>query len=128
MNHIRVEEKEIGGVTVLDLSGRLTMDRGAEGLKDHIGALIARRRTQIVVNLENVSYIDSGGLGQLIASYGSVLKSGGVLKLLNVGGRNHDLLSITRLVTVFESFDSEAEAVRSFAVVPPSSSAASLTP
>ena len=59
-------------------------------------------------------YIDSGGLGQLVASYGSVVKKGGSLKLLGVNSRNHDLLSITRLVTLFESFDSEAEAVQSF--------------
>jgi anti-sigma B factor antagonist len=64
-----------------------------------------------------VSYIDSGGLGQLVASYGSVRKHGGALKLLNVSARNHDLLSITRLVTLFESFDSEAEAVQSFQLV-----------
>jgi anti-sigma B factor antagonist len=66
------------------------------------------------LNLKNVPYIDSGGLGQLVASFGSVMKSGGALKLLGVNSRNHDLLSITRLVTVFESFDSEAEAVQSF--------------
>ena len=66
------------------------------------------------MNLKDVPYIDSGGLGQLLASYGSVMKATGSLKLLNVNSRNHDLLSITRLVTVFDSFDSEAEAVRSF--------------
>ena len=64
-------------------------------------------------------YIDSGGLGQLVASYGSVMKTGGALKLLNVTARNHDLLSITRLVTVFESFDSEAEAIQSFQTLAP---------
>ena len=64
-------------------------------------------------------YIDSGGLGQLVASYGSVMKTGGAMKLLNVGSRNHDLLSITRLVTVFESFDVEAEAVQSFQTATP---------
>jgi hypothetical protein len=63
---------------------------------------------------DTAPYIDSGGLGQLVASYGSVMKKGGALKLLSVNSRNHDLLSITRLVTVFESFDSEAEAVQSF--------------
>lgn len=117
---IRFEERIIGHVTVLDLVGKLTMDRAARHLKDKINSLISQQRTHIVVNLKNVPYIDSGGLGQLVASYGSVMRTGGALKLLNVNSRNHDLLSITRLVTLFESFDSEAEAVQSFqAMAPP---------
>ena len=111
---IKIEERPIGGVTVIDLVGKLTLDQGAPHLKDKINSLIAQKRTHIVLNLKNVPYIDSGGLGQLVASYGSVMKAGGALKLLNVTSRNHDLLSITRLVTVFESFDSEPEAVKSF--------------
>lgn len=111
---IMIEERLNGGVTVLDIVGRLTIDQSAEHLKDKINSLISQGRTKIVVNLKNVPYIDSGGLGQLIASYGSVMKAGGAMKLLNVNSRNHDLLSITRLVTVFESFESEAEAVQSF--------------
>jgi anti-sigma B factor antagonist len=111
---IKIEERAIGRVTVLDIVGRLTIDQGAQHLKDKINSLISQQRTQIVLNLKNVPYIDSGGLGQLVASYGSVMKTGGALKLLNVTARNHDLLSITRLVTVFESFDAEAEAIQSF--------------
>ena len=111
---VKIEERAVGGVTVLDIIGRLTIDRGAEHLKDKINSLIAQDRTRILLNLQDVPYIDSGGLGQLVASYGSVMKKGGALKLLGVNSRNHDLLSITRLVTVFESFDSEAEAVQSF--------------
>jgi anti-sigma B factor antagonist len=90
------------------------MDRSAQHLKDKINSLISQERNRIVLNLKDVPYIDSSGLGELVAAYGSVMKAGGALKLLNVTSRNHDLLSITRLVTVFESFDSEAEAVRSF--------------
>ena len=117
---ITIEERSVGGVTVLDIAGRLTIDRGAQYLKDKINSLIAQERTRILLNLQDVPYIDSGGLGQLVASYSSVAKNGGSLKLLSVTSRNQDLLSITRLVTVFESFDSEAEAVRSFADgVPP---------
>jgi len=111
---IKIEERQIGHVTVLDIAGRLTIDQAAQHLKDKINSLISQTRTNIVLNLENVPYIDSGSLGQLVASYGSVMRGGGVLKLMKVGSRNHDLLSITRLVTVFESFDSEAEAVQSF--------------
>jgi anti-sigma B factor antagonist len=117
---IKIEERITGRVTVLDIVGRLTIDAAAERLKDKINSLISQQRTQIVLNLKNVPYIDSGGLGQLAASYGSVMRAGGALKLLNVNSRNHDLLSITRLVTLFESFDSEADAVQSFeTIVPP---------
>lgn len=112
---ITIGERTIGNVTVLDIAGRLTIDHGAHLLKDAINGLLAHGRTRIVVSLEAVPYIDSGGLGQLVASYSSVKKAGGALKLLKVTSRNHDLLSITRLVTVFESFDAEADAVRSFA-------------
>ena len=111
---ITITERPLERVTVLDLVGRLTIDRGAQHLKDKINSLIAQDRTLIVLNLKDVPYIDSGGLGQLVASFGSVMRAKGVLKLMNVSSRNHDLLSITRLVTVFESFDSEAEAVQSF--------------
>ena len=111
---IKIEERPVGDVTVLDLVGKLTLDQGAPHLRDKINSLISQNRTHIVLNLKNVPYIDSGGLGQLVASFGSVVKAGGALKLLNVTSRNHDLLSITRLVTVFESFDSEPEALTSF--------------
>lgn len=114
---IKIEERPVGLVTVLDLVGRLTIDQGAQRLKDKINSLISQGRIHIVVNLKNVPYIDSGGLGELIASYGSVMKAGGALKLLHVNSRNHDLLSITRLVTVFESFDADADAVESFQTI-----------
>ena len=116
---VKIDERVIGQVTVLDIVGRLTMDQAAQHLKDKINSLVSQQRTHIVVNLKNVPYIDSGGLGQLVASYGSVMKAGGALKMLNVSSRNHDLLSITRLVTLFESFDSEAEAVKSFQTTAP---------
>jgi anti-sigma B factor antagonist len=111
---IKIDERHIDGITVLDIVGKLTIDEAAERLRDKINSLIAQKETRIVLNLQHVPYIDSGGLGQLIASFGSVTRAGGTMKLLNVSKRNHDLLSITRLVTVFESFDSEADAVRSF--------------
>src|SRR5215208_4267021 len=114
---IKLEERHIGRVTMLDIVGRLTMSQPAQRLKDKINSLISQGRTQIVLNLAAVPYIDSAGLGQLVASYGSVLKAGGALKLLNVGARNQELLSITRLLTLFESFDSEAEAVQSYPAV-----------
>ena len=112
--HLALTERQIGAVTVLDLVGKLTIDHDAQRLKDKINSLIQQGRTQIVLNLTDVSSIDSGGLGQLVASYGSVAKTSGGLKLLGVSKRNHDLLSITRLVTLFDAYDSEKEAVESF--------------
>ena len=116
---IKIEERAVGHVTILNIVGRLTIDEAAQHLKEDIEGLISRERLHIVLNLGQVPYIDSGGLGQLVASYGSVKRAGGAMKLLNVNSRNHDLLVITRLVTVFESFDSEAEAVRSFDTLAP---------
>jgi anti-sigma B factor antagonist len=112
--HLEIAERRVGGVTILDLVGKLTIDQDAQRLKDKINSLIQEQRTAVVLNLADVSYIDSGGLGQLVASYGSLSKTTGGLKLLHVNKRNHDLLSITRLVTIFDSFDSEDEAVKSF--------------
>jgi len=111
---VTIDERNIGSVTVLDIVGKLTIDEAAEHLKDKINSLITQGRTQIILNLAKVPYIDSGGLGQLIASFGSVKRSGGTIKLLHVNSRNHDLLSITSLVTVFETFDVEEQALRSF--------------
>ena len=114
---MKFDERLIGPVTVLDMVGKLTIAQAAEDFKERINSLVSQQRTHIIVNLENVPYIDSGGLGQLVALYGSVRKTGGAMKLLNVGSRNRALLSVTRLVTLFESFDSEADAVHSFQTV-----------
>jgi anti-sigma B factor antagonist len=114
---LEMTERQVGAVTILDLAGKLTIDQGAERLRDKINSLIQQQRTAIVLNLGGVSYIDSGGLGQLVASYSSISRTAGGLKLLNVNKRNHDLLSISRLVTLFDTFDSEESAVNSFSSV-----------
>jgi anti-sigma B factor antagonist len=110
---VEISERNVGAVTVLDLSGKLTIDAAAQLLKDKTESLVFQGRKQIVVNLGGVPYIDSGGLGQLVACYTTVAKAGGRLILVNVNTRNHDLLSITKLVSVFETYDSEAEALAS---------------
>jgi anti-sigma B factor antagonist len=110
---MKMDERQVGRVTILDLVGTITID-DAPRLKDKIASLIWQERNLVVLNLAGVSYIDSGGLGQLVASYSSLAKTSGGLKLLHVGRRIDDLLSITRLVTVFSTFDSEDDAVRSF--------------
>ena len=115
---MQMTERRVGSVTVLDLAGTITIDDDAERLKDKINSLIQQTRTSVVLNLADVSYIDSGGLGQLVASYAALARAAGALKLLHLTKRNHDLLSITRLVTVFQAFDTEDEAVRSFEIDP----------
>ena len=111
---LEIAERQVGAVTILDLTGNLTIDQDAQRLKDKINSLIQQDRVAVVLNLGEVAYIDSGGLGQLVASYGSLSKTKGGLKLLHVNKTNHDLLSITRLVTIFDTFDSEEAALGSF--------------
>jgi anti-sigma B factor antagonist len=112
---MEINERTIGALTVLDLSGKLTISDGAQLLKDKSESLVFQGRKQIIVNLAAVPYIDSGGLGQLVACYTTLAKAGGRLTLLNVNTKNHDLLSITKLVSVFETYDTEREAIESYA-------------
>ena len=109
-----IEERPVGDVMVLDLKGKVTLGEGDELLKDKINSLIQQDRKQLVLNLEAVPYIDSAGLGEIVRTYTTVSRQGGNLKLLNLTKRITDLLSITKLLTVFETFDSENDAVRSF--------------
>jgi anti-sigma B factor antagonist len=111
---MEINERTVGALTILDLSGKLTIRDGAQLLKDKIESLVFQKRDQIIVNLAAVPYIDSGGLGQLVACYTSLRRAGGRLTLLNLNTRNHDLLSITKLVSVFETFDSERDAIESY--------------
>ena len=111
---MEITERIVDTITVLDLSGKLTIGEGAQRLKDKSESLVFQGRNRVIVNLAAVPYIDSGGLGQLVACYTTLAKAGGRLTLLNVGTRNHDLLSITKLVAVFDTFDSEQEAIESY--------------
>lgn len=113
---MQINERTLEGLTILDLNGKLTIDSGAQLLKDKCESLVFQRRTQVIVNLAGVPYIDSGGLGQLVACYTTLAKAGGRLTLTNINKTNHDLLSITKLVAVFETFDSEKAAVESYPV------------
>ena len=113
---MEITERTVDTITILDLSGRLTIGDGAQLLKDKSESLVFQGRNRLIVNLANVPYIDSGGLGQLVACYTTLAKAGGRLTLLNVSTRNHDLLSITKLVAVFDTFESEQEAIDSYPV------------
>lgn len=111
---MEIDERSVGNVTVLDLKGKITLGEGDELLKDKINSLILQGQRQVLLNLEGVPYIDSAGLGEIVRTYTTMSRQGGSLKLLNLTKRIHDLLSITKLLTVFETYDSEEDAVRSF--------------
>lgn len=111
---MQIEERSAGDVTILDLKGRMTMGEGDELLKDKINSLILQGRKKLVLNLEAVPYIDSAGLGEIVRTYTTVSRQGGSLKLVNLTKRITDLLAITKLLTIFDTYDSEADAVRSF--------------
>ena len=112
---MHISERKIGDVVVVDVSGKITLGEGGDAvLKDKMRSLVQQGQTTRLLNLGEVSYVDSAGLGEIVQSYATVNKNGGTLKLLNVTKRIKDLLSITKLLTVFETYDSEAEAVTSF--------------
>ena len=112
---MQIEERVVGDVTILDLKGKMTLGEGDELLKDKINSLIHQGNKKLVLNLEGVPYIDSAGLGEIVRTYTTVSRQGGNLKLLNLTKRIQDLLSITKLLTVFETYGNENDAVRSFA-------------
>ena len=107
--------REVGGVTLVDLSGKITLGEGGLTLREEIHKLLADGQKKIVLNLADVNYIDSSGLGELVSAYTAVKNAGGELKLLNLTSKVRDLLVITKLVTVFDVKDDEASAVSSFA-------------
>lgn len=109
-----VSERKVGDVTIVDVTGKMVASDSSGRLKDKITSLIFQGEKQIVLNLANVSYVDSSGLGEMVACHGSVTRGGGELKLASAGNKIRDLLVMTRLVTIFDAHDSEDEAVRSF--------------
>jgi anti-sigma B factor antagonist len=112
---MQISERVVGDVTILDLNGKITLGEGDELLKDKINSLLNQGQRKLILNLEGVPYIDSAGLGEIVRTYTTVSRQGGKLKLLNLTKRIQDLLSITKLLTVFETFESEEQAVQSFA-------------
>ena len=111
---MKIEERVVEDVVVLDVKGRITLGDGDELLKDKVNSLTNQGQKQILLNLAEVPYVDSAGLGEIVRTYTTVSRHGGSLKLLNLTKGITDLLSITKLLTVFETFDSEGEAVKSF--------------
>ena len=114
MAELEMKERQAGDVTILDLSGEVRIGEGSVSLRDSIRKLADGGKKNILLNLGGVKYIDSTGIGELIASYTTVGRQGGQLKLLNLTDRVQNLLVITKLLTVFDSYDNEAEALKSF--------------
>jgi anti-sigma B factor antagonist len=112
---MRISERHVGDVTVLDLVGKLTLTDGPGRVKDKVTSLVYQGHRQIVLNLAEVTYVDSSGLGELVACHLTAERSAGCIKLANAGYRMQDLLVLTKLLTIFESHRSEAAALESFA-------------
>jgi len=111
---VKLTNRQVGDVTVVDAAGRITLGEGASTFRDAIRDMVAKGNKKLLINLSEVSYIDSSGIGEMVSGFTTVTNSGGQLKLVGLSKRVKDLLQITKLYTVFEAFDDETEAVRSF--------------
>jgi anti-sigma B factor antagonist len=112
---VKLSSRQVGDVTVIDVAGRITLGEGSSALRDALRELVGKNQKKILLNLGDVSYIDSSGIGELVSGFTTVTNSGGNLKLLNLNKRVKDLLQITKLYTVFDVHEDEAGAIRSFA-------------
>ena len=117
MSKLNLSRRRTGSVVVIDLDGRITLGAGSMNLRDSVEELLDGGDRKILLNLAHVSYMDSSGLGELVSAFAKVRRRGGELKLINLAANVHGLLETTKLVTVFETFDSESEALQSFASV-----------
>jgi len=111
---MKVATRQVDGVTILDLSGRITLGEGSVTLRDTVHDALAKGSKRIVLNLGEINYIDSSGIGELVSAFTSVKNAGGDLKLLNLTRKVHDLLQITTLYTVFDIWDNEVSAISAF--------------
>jgi anti-sigma B factor antagonist len=111
---LNISERQAGDVTILDLSGKITIGEGSVALRTTIRRMLEEGKKKILLNLAGVGYVDSSGIGELVSSYTAINKDGGQLKLLNLTQKIQDLLTITKLLTVFDVYESESEALNSF--------------
>jgi len=114
MADLNISERQAGDVTILDLSGKVTIGEGSVALRNTIRKVLGEGKKNILMNLGEVGYVDSSGIGELVSSFTAVNKESGSLKLLNLTQKIQDLLAITKLLTVFDTFDDEGEALASF--------------
>ena len=111
---MKTSTRQVDGITIVDLSGRITLGEGSVLLRDLVRDLVTKGQRKILLNLGDVTYIDSSGIGELVSAFTTVRNQGGELKLLNLTKKVHDLLQITKLYTVFDVKDDEAAAVAAF--------------
>ena len=111
---MKIATRQLDGITVLDLGGRITLGEGSVQLREAVRDLLAKGQKKIVLNLGDVSYMDSSGMGELVTAYTSAKNQGGELKLVNLTKKIEDLMQITKLATVFDIYDDEAKAIASF--------------
>ncbi|MCO6510691.1 MAG: STAS domain-containing protein [Aridibacter famidurans] len=114
MAELNISERQAGDVTILDMSGKVTIGEGSVALRNTIRRLLGEGKKKILLNLSDVGYIDSSGIGELVSSFTAVNKESGSLKLLNLTQKIQDLLAITKLLTVFDTFEDEGEALASY--------------
>ena len=112
---VKLNTRQVGDVSVVDVAGRITLGEGSSALRETLREMVSKNQKKILLNLGDVSYIDSSGIGELVSGFTSVTNSGGQLKLLNLNKRVKDLLQITKLYTVFDVHEDEAHAIRAFA-------------
>jgi len=111
---VKLSTRQVGDVSVVDVAGRITLGEGSSAMRDTLREMVGKNQKKILLNLGEVSYIDSSGIGELVSGFTTVTNSGGQLKLLNLNKRVKDLLQITKLYTVFDVHEDEAGAIRSF--------------
>jgi anti-sigma B factor antagonist len=112
--NLKVSTRQVDGVSIVDCSGRITLGEGSVVLRDTVKDLLSKGQKKILLNLGDVNYIDSSGIGELVSAYTTARNQGGELKLLKLTKKVHDLLQITKLYTVFDVKDDETEAVKAF--------------
>ena len=114
MAELNITERQAGDITILDMDGKVTIGEGSVALRTTIRRLLGEGKKKILLNLGSVGYVDSSGIGELVSSYTAVNKEGGSLRLLNLTQKIQDLLAITKLLTVFDVYESEADALASY--------------
>ncbi len=111
---LKITNREVDGITVVQLEGRIVLGEESNALREQVKGLLAGNKKRIVLNMNNVTYIDSAGLGTLVAAFHSARSQGATLKLANLGSKFREVLQVTKLLTVFDVFDNEAAAIQSF--------------
>jgi len=114
---VKLNTRQVGDVSVVDVAGRITLGEGSSAVRDAMRDMVSKSQKKILLNLGEVSYIDSSGIGELVSGFTTVTNSGGQLKLLNLTQRVGDLLQVTKLLTVFDVYESQEKAIKAFGKV-----------